>query len=269
MRSNYWSCSKFADWLRGTDKPYAADVMGWRNWKLEAKSKHPIRYWLADEALDEIQNFVNWPADQLYALKYWFNNRFITKTHALTSNLERGKWHEFDQRLLHSMFDELVNFVEIEQAWWNIAWDDEARDRYQSPFYARGWFRWRTWRCPEAGINALQWASKLTDEEFREDKENAEPTPQAIAAKETLELYHWWKNVRPNRPDSHDASGWTAYCKRRTSKGYDIMESDLIEEEANERRTALDLCVKIEEDYHKEDEEMMIRLIRIRKSLWT
>jgi hypothetical protein len=46
------------------------------------------------------------------------------------------------------------------------------------------------------------------------------------------------------------------------------MENNTPEEET-ETRTALDLCHKIEEDYHSEDEQMLIRLIKIRRSLWT
>ena len=40
-------------------------------------------------------------------------------------------------------------------------------------------------------------------------------------------------------------------------------------EEAEMCKTALDKTREIEEAYNKEDEEMMIRLIKIRQSLWT
>jgi hypothetical protein len=39
--------------------------------------------------------------------------------------------------------------------------------------------------------------------------------------------------------------------------------------EEAESRAALDLVYKIEEDYHNEDEQQLIRLIKIRRSLWT
>jgi hypothetical protein len=44
---------------------------------------------------------------------------------------------------------------------------------------------------------------------------------------------------------------------------------DKTPEEAEMCRTALDKSNEIEAAYNKEDEEMMIRLIKIRESLWT
>jgi len=34
--------------------------------------------------------------------------------------------------LLHSAFDELVNFVEIEQAWMQVVFSDEDRKKYKA-----------------------------------------------------------------------------------------------------------------------------------------
>jgi len=272
MRSNYWSCSKFADWLRGTDKLEVGTSKEWQGWRKASKESHPIRYWIAEEALDRIQNTIMWPRDKLYSVKYWINNRFVTKTHAMTSNLPRGQWHEFDQRLLHSMFDEMVNFIEIEQAWFHIAWDKEARKKYKAPFYAWGWFRWRTWRSPEAGLDTLRWAADLTDAEFlpEDKKDQAKPTHQAITARELLELYQWWKVDRPARPDIYDASGWSAICEeRRKNYGNDIFLEDRTEDEKEETRKSLDMCNNLEEHYFEEDEQMMIRLIKVRRGMWT
>ena len=39
--------------------------------------------------------------------------------------------------------------------------------------------------------------------------------------------------------------------------------------ENQETTYALNLCHKIEDDYNKEDQDMMIRLIKIRHGLWT
>lgn len=274
QRVNYWSCTPFADWLRGTMKPKAASGPGWRDWEVQAKTNHPIRYWIVEEGLDMVQNVLWYPVDRLYDVKYWINNRFVTRTHAMTSNLPRGQWHEFDTRLLHCMFDELVNFVEIEQAWFHTAWDLEARKKYRTPFYGHGWFRWRTWRCSEAGLSALDWASKLVkDEDWGiqpGEPGYGELTSQAEAALELITLYKWWKEVRPARPDAMDASGWTAYCEMRREKGYAFFDmEDKTPEEVEMRDKALDLSRELEEQYDNEDEQMMIRLIKLRKSLWT
>lgn len=284
QRAHYWSCSKFANWIRGTSKAGAKTGKGWHDWHKQAKKSHPIRYWLAEEGLDKVQNFIWWPVDKLYDLKYYINNRWVTRTHSLTAhpkNIKPGEWCDVGNRFLPCLFNELVDFVEVETAWSNIAWDKEARQKYNAPFYASGWFRWRTWRCPEAGIDHLKWAMSLTTEEWLEDdkKHEAEPTGQAKAAREIFELYTWWKEVYPNRKDPHDLSGWSAWCDRRRDKlkddGEDTRWSILIggedetPDEQTETRRILDLCREIEKQQEDEDTEMMTRLIRIRNHLWT
>ena len=57
-RTHYWSCSKFADWVRGTRKLEAGTSDEWNDWTTKAKGYNPIRYWLAEEGLDYISNVV-------------------------------------------------------------------------------------------------------------------------------------------------------------------------------------------------------------------
>jgi len=276
-RSRYWDCTKFADWLRGTPKLKCGTSKEWREWKQKAKSAHPIRFWITEEGLTYLQNFVTWPIDKLYSIKYWFLNRYVTQTHVLKSNLKRGEWHEFDERMLHCLFDELVDFIEIEKAWKNIAFDSKAREKYLSPWYALGWFRTRAWRCPEAGLDYLDWESQLIKDKDWGIQEDSPlfgtPTDQAFAAQEQSALYHWWKFERPVRKDPHDLSGWTEICKRKRKESDDPLDwLDLeseTEEEKEESRKSLDLLRKIEQDQEDEDEAMLIRLIKIRRSLWT
>jgi hypothetical protein len=56
----------------------------------------------------------------------------------------------------------------------------------------------------------------------------------------------------------------------RREKGYHLLDmDDKTPEEAEMCNTALDKSREIEAAYNKEDEEMMIRLIKVRESLWT
>jgi hypothetical protein len=274
MRSNYWSCSKFADWLRGTDKLKMGTGKEWNQWRRAAQETHPIRYWIVEEGLDYLQNFVNWPMDRIHDVRYYINNRWITRSHALTAHprdIKPGNWCDVGNRFLPCLFNELVDFVEVETAWHHCLWDEAAREQYGVP-WSRSFFRFRTWRCPEAGIDHLKWAMTLTNEEFLEEDEKhlAEPTRQALAAKEILELYTWWKEVYPQRPDPHDAGGWSEYCENRRRNGYDFFDmEDRTPEEAEMAKTALDRTREIEDAYEKEDTEMLVRLIKVRDSLWT
>jgi hypothetical protein len=277
MRNHYWTISKFADWLRGTPTPGAQTSEGWDAWHEKASKAYPIRYWIAEEGLDYLQKVVYYIPDQIYSFKYYINNRFVTRTHALTAHardIKPGQWQDVGNRFLPCLFNELVDFVEIETAWSHIAWGSaEDRAKYQAPFWSTGWFRWRTWRCPQAGLDHLDWAMTLTNEEFLEEdkKSEAVPTHQALAAREMKELYTWWTVTYRNRPDPYEASGWTAACEAsRIATGGRLSfssEKDPVLKKASDK--AHKLLQKIEKDYTKEDEAMMIRLIKIRESLWT
>ncbi len=276
MKRNYWSCSKFADWLRGTPKPRAGTSKEWNTWTKVAKAKK-IRYWLAEDGLDLLQNFVRWPLDLIYNARHYFDNRWVSKTHALTSNLKRGQWHDLDTRLLHATFDELVNFVEVEQACHWVACSEEDRKKYKAPWY-RKVFHLGSRNYPEAGLAYLEWAAGLKNDEDWIDKDDpsfGKPTHQALAAQQTIMLYKWWKEERPKRPDPMDASGWSDYCEERRraaeSQGDDLswIGCDMDDPEKERSRKILEICHKMEQEQEDEDTQMLIRLIKIRRSLWT
>ena len=44
QHSSYWSGSKLADKIRGTDKLKMGTGTAWREWREEAKAKHKFRY---------------------------------------------------------------------------------------------------------------------------------------------------------------------------------------------------------------------------------
>ena len=271
----YWTCSKFADWLRGTSKPFAGTSEEWNAWENKAKAKK-FRYWLAEEGLDYLERFVYWPTNRINDIRCYINNRWVTKSHALTSNLKRGSWYDLDTRLLHAVFDELVNFVEIELAWMLVICSEEECKKYKGPWY-RTFFRIDVWRSPEAGLAYLKWASNLkVDEDWvdKNDPNYGQPTPQALAAQETLKLYKWWKEERPERPDPSDASGWSKYCEEKQNEakgsGADswcgFISNNMKDEHAD---NILNLYRQIEKEQIEEDTAMLIRLVQIRQSLWT
>ena len=95
---------------------------------------------------------------------------------------------------------------------------------------------------------------------------------QAKAAKEIKELYLWWTVTHRNRPDAYDASGWTAYCEASRLANGGSLSWDGHKDNPELKKMsdkAHKLLQKIEANYEKEDEAMMIRLIKIRNSLWT
>ena len=277
MRNHYWTCSKFADWVRGTPKGEAKTSEGWDEWHVLA-GQSKLRYWLAEEGLDYLQKVVFYVPDTLHSIKYYINNRWVTRTHALTASpkdIKRGQWCDVGHRFLPCMFNELVDFVEVELAWWHLAWNEADRAKYNMPWWAVGWWRVRTWRCPQAGLDNLEWQRQLTyDEDFPDQElgdKKGKLTPQAVKAQEILDLYNWWTTTYRNRLEPMEASGWTAYCEaaRLANGGKLSFSSDKTPELAKMSKTAMKKLHKIEADYEKEDEAMMIRLIKVRHGLWT
>ena len=276
MNSHYWTIGKFADWLRGTPKLKCGTSEEWNDWEDKAKAEYPVRWWIAEEGLDYLQNIVYYIPDRLNDIRYYINNRWVSKSHALTADprdIKPGNWSDVGNRFLPCLFKELVDFVEIEQAWHHCMWSDDAKTKFDVPWWRSGWLRLRTWRNAEAGMEYLRWAETLTNEEFLDEgeKHKAEPTYQAKSAKEIIELYTWWTETYRNRPDPYEASGWTAVCEAsREANGGRLHFGT---EKNPALRKASDLAMKklrkMEADYEKEEEQMMIRLIKIRGSLWT
>jgi hypothetical protein len=278
QHSHYWSCTPFADWIRGTKKLSAGTAEEWDEWTTAAQMKHNFRYWLAEEALGHIQDFVTWPVRKIYDVKYYINNRWVTRTHSLTAHardIRPGAWCDVGNRFLPCLFNELVDFVEIESAWMHIAWGSaEDKAKYAAPFWATGWWRWRTWRCPQAGLDHLDWAMSLKFDEDWVDKDDPkydQPTTQALRARELKELYVWWTETYRNRPDPYDASGWTEYCEasRLANGGKLSWSSDKSPELKEMSDKSHKLLQEIEAAYEAEDTLMLKRLIDIRDSLWT
>lgn len=244
---DYWSCSKLANWIRGTPKPFALEWKAWDIWHEQAKKKHPFRYWIAEEFLNKIQDFINLPIDIYHTIEIYIRNRFIDKIHYLKTGLKPGEYYDLDYRILNGLFYELVEFVEVEQAHLMKCYEKEKKYKF-----IKG-------RCPQAGLDYLDWACNLKlneDYGISPDSEDyGKPTEQAEKSKIILKLYHWWKN-RPNRKNP-----------------YDIIESGQSENWHScvgiySKADKIKLANQIDEEYYQEDTNMLIELIKNRRHLW-
>ena len=273
----YWSCTKFADVIRGTDKPGACTAEEWDNWHEMAKNNSPVRYWLAETALGKVQDFVTFPARKYRSFSAWFNNRWITKTHSLTAardDIKPGQWCEFGDRILPCLFNELVEYVEVDLAQSQYFADEEKIKEYKLSSTTTGILWWKTTRCPQAGIDNLRWQSSLCWDQDESEKNSggvAKPTAQAIEAAEVLELYLWWTKTYRNRPDPYVVSGWNDYCRQLRamnpeSRRLNFPTTPKLKKQGD---TAHKKMMAIKKQYEQEDEHMLIRLIKIRKSLWS
>jgi hypothetical protein len=180
-------------------------------------------------------------------------------------------------RFLPCLFNELQDFVEVELAWWHLIWADKAeRAKYNAPWWRFGWWNVRLWRCPQAGLDNLEWQRNLRwqENEVGDDSPDlGKLTPQAIKAQEVLDLYKWWTETYRNRPEPMEASGWSEYCDRKRGEEDSTGLSFLSEAKDPDLKAFGDVAIKklheMEAAYEQEDEDMMIRLIKVRHGLWT
>jgi len=165
------------------------------------------------------------------------------------------------------MFETLVDFVETEKAYM-FMWTAKKADRRLFPltyrFPALRIFRWTSFRSREFGMKYLKWESSLTEEDC---------PGQATQAKEIIDLYTWWKDIRPTRIDPHDLPEWVQYCNHKRNQRADedslLSYDERTPDEQVRVGELLDRMHNIEREYDQEDQEMMIRLVKIRKHLWT
>ena len=257
-----WRFLKKCEWVKFwyPEQPSAATWEDWGAFHKKQKER-PVAYFMAETLPKWLNVTFVWP----YTRRRDAISDYLFKQPVIKIRTLAPGWHDKDTTMLHANFQLLVDYVEIENAYMQL-W---CHSDLQRP----NWFvkRFTDWRNADLGIKHLTWAASLTEPTI---PEYVDGTPQAHAAKEALELYTWWKSIRPNRIEADVVSGYSEYCKERITAN--PMDDDSIwswgsrdDSERAEVKTYLDKMTEIENQYDTDDEEMLIRLIKIRKSLWT
>lgn len=249
LRLHRWTCGKVADFIRGEEKPFALGWHEWNDWHENAKKNRPVRYWLAENGLNKLQNICYFPYDVYRTVWIYVRNRWIDQTHMIDTGLKPGGYYEFDTKLLHGLFNELCHYVEVELAHLH------SYDNTKQYVFKRG-------HCPQAGLDYLDWAAALTmGESFQLDNDDPDynkPTVQAESAKIIRTLYLWWKNIRPLRFDPH-----LLYDGVTDSE---IFGSKILSASTQE---IFDKVEEMEQQYEREDTDMLISLVKVRGNVWS
>lgn len=171
---------------------------------------------------------------------YYFKNRFICKHHCLTSDLPKGNLYDLDKRILHSLFNELMVFIDVEKG-----------ALYRSITKKK---------TPNDGLSYLYWEIKNGTEE------------QQLAAIWQLGAYYWWNRIYLTRVTPSELSGLDEYYDTHSNKYSDVTK-EFINNVLYERNDELDAlcqkCSEIEQHYHDEETKWLKELIEHRSELWT
>lgn len=260
MSSRYWAGSAFVNRMRGwfgIEKPGALQWGEWDEWKKKVQQDHPIGYWLTEELPGHLERIPETFVDPFHNISYYIRNRWHRQTHVLPTGFKPGTYHDLRERLLYGCMESLVDFVEVEKAWMTYICDDTDTIKLG-----------KGGRSPEAGLKHLEWEMTLDDPALSETERSPS---QATCAREIYEIYTWWKTLRPARPDPMDVSGWSAHCSEIRKQGYDLFDERRPEtpEEETSSKAMLKSLRDIEEAQDQEDEQMLVRLMKIRLHLWT
>ena len=194
------------------------------------------------------------------------------------SSLEPG-YHELDERMEAALFDALVDFIEVDEAsrqYSSLLYSDEykgVRKLRENKLSFKQWFTWKFFgylRSEKMGIEYLMWEISLPNIcEFNDGKGDHAACgcmSQAHYANEKLELFKWWKYIRPYR---FDPSILFSELRKDNISFFDHFDGKLSVAQEEKLTSVCDRVEEMEKSYYEEDTLMLKRLIDIRRGLWT
>jgi hypothetical protein len=252
--------NKFREWMR-YNPPGALSSGGWRLFEKEYKEKAPIRHWIAKDLRRKIVLPIKW---KFTHVADWVRFRTYDRYHVLKTGLRPG-YFGAQHQMLHVNFNLLKDFVEIEQSWHNYICDEETRFKMtwfekHMPFY----FVLFPFHNPSLGVAHLEWAATLDDPALPPHEQSPN---QAVSAREILALYTWWVRDRPARKE--------LVAPAYSNQGLDDVmacfdeDFDRDAEDFVAHQSAMEDARTQSDQWDLEDDEMLIRLIKVRKELWT
>jgi len=255
------------DWLEKKcypDHPKVGTAEQWVEWEKIEKSKPFCNFivnivpgWF-DKIKDKIDNIIMW-------LRYRLQPSH--KYHLINTGL-KPRYYEIEDRMLHGMFNLLKEFCENEQPYHDWCWQSiEEENNGNKPT------KFKPGR--EAALESLKWRKeqiyKEEDLPFEKDKNLiGEPTEHSKNAEEVEKLYLWWVDTYPNRRDPYDVYE-DPYFDKMIEENVSSMEL-LSKRPPEEEEKVKEIWKKrdtLESQYNLEDQMMLIRLIKIRHTLWT
>jgi len=225
------------------DTPKSGTIEELAEFHKNARKKR-LCYWL----LETMPMYFRVKKMQFDDVIYWFKYRLQKKHkyHLIDTKLGPG-YYENDKVMLYGMFAILVDYVEIELAYMNHCFKEEKNTKTNK----------------QNGLEHLDWQINLVNE----DKSSKH---QSDTAQEIKDLYMWWTDSRPNRPDAMDVSGYND-IEQEYDSDLSVMEILAYRDEELKTKinTAFDKADIIDKQYEDQDTEMLIKLIKVRKTMWS
>lgn len=235
--------------------PHGPASLGITQWGVRddrLKAKYPWRYWAWDTVpMWWDRNFTQ----RKKAVRNWLRFRTWDRYDILRLEISKD-YHDPDYILFNANFQVLKDFVEIELAAMSEVSSEDDPDGDDVTGFLKSFGkkfrrnRRKKIRCGDLGLKHLEWEIAETS------------GTQNTSAKEKKDLYLWWTQVRPARVDIYDTALLNDDRDFDDDSFKAIFNRPFNQNLHQARR-------KLEAFYEEEDEEMLIRLVKIRRSLWT
>jgi hypothetical protein len=237
------------------ERPDLLTLSALQRWQESLAANRPAAYLLGIRLPNLLNAAAVHGAAPWVRFKREWRARVSERCHWVHTGLAPG-YHDADRRMLHANFQLLTDFIEIELAAIERASPSVRADSCRSLWPGR------PSRSRTAGLARLAWLQSL-----RETEEGARPGKvgarcrEALIADEQEALYRWWTESRAQRCDPEAA---LTQAIRVGAPHEDLSET--------QRAALLTECEKadaLQASYDLEDEMNLIRLMRIRKTLWS
>lgn len=170
------------------NSPASGSLGDWESFDRTFKADAPIRYFITRTLREEVL----WPVShELGKVKDFFKYRYTIKHryHTMDTGL-KPNYYDTDTRLMHTVFQSIVDYVEVELAWQHFVQSEEGKSRIN---------RFRFERSIIHGLQYLDWEIALID------PMTGEQPNQARTAAEIREIYMWWTLERSLREPEDEA----------------------------------------------------------------
>lgn len=248
------------------------------------KAELPCRFFLLETIPDFLRKVKRRVINPIRNLQYAVFHRTLGRFHMVNTHLEPG-YYDKDTIMLHANFSLLVDLVEVEHA--HIPSKEDAKgDRSLRNIRRKS--KWipmyhLVYRSATRGVNELEERVRLGEAEIDEVilvhgelPEFAKHSLEALEFDKTvLKLYRWWTEERPTQWAALESMDPMA--EFRATVGKDVGGMSILSKKMEAKYPEAFKKVKkmttnkhyLEMILQDEDQEMLMELIKIRRSMWT
>lgn len=213
----------------------AGTIKEFREWDEYCAREYPIRYKI-DKFLEKAyRHLIQFPCWRLRDAKWWVLHRIHPKHryHVHKAKSLEPNYYDVDTLILHHSFDLFADFMERQLT-------DDARVKW-------------------TGFEEDVAAGHMSQEEA---------TERTNLWTEMYDLYHWWTQTRPRREEQLELLHPLDDVDHKFGLLTVLDEDYQNTPEGQRRRAILRERLHLEEKWAEEDTEYLIRLAKIRRSLW-